>query len=265
VKVICADAEFEIDPARTFDLIEVTVGASDVPPAWTSQLADGGTLVVPLRTLGMTRSWALQRAGNHLVSSSNLLCGFVPVQGAGATTGRNVALGNGVTLWLTEADQDIDPGPVADVFSHDRHEARSGVIVPNGRGSADLDIWLSSHLPGFASMIIPQDAVDSGLVDPSWRFGTPAFVDGGTLAYRGRLRQVGDAGTEFEYVVYAHGPDAARAAEEMAGQIRAWAKVGRPSPTLFVFPAGTPDAELPAGMVLDKKHSRLVFAWPLER
>ncbi len=79
VEVVCADAEFEIEPGRAFDLIEVTVGAWDIPPAWISQLADDGTLVVPLRTLGMTRSWALQRAGNHLVSSSNLLCGFVPL------------------------------------------------------------------------------------------------------------------------------------------------------------------------------------------
>ncbi|WP_238428032.1 methyltransferase, FxLD system [Frankia nepalensis] len=262
VEVVCADAEFEIEPGRGFDLIEVTVGAWDIPPAWISQLAEGGTLVVPLRTLGMTRSWALRRAGNHLVSTSNLLCGFVPMQGEGASKGRSVPLGDGVTLWLNEHQQDIDGDPVAAVFSQERHEARSGVTVPSGRLSADLDLWLATHLPNFGLMITELAAIDNGLVVPSWRFGTPAFVDGATLAYRGKLRQVDDTTTEFEYVVYAHGPDAARLAEQMADQIRAWDRAGRPTSTLCVFSIGTPDADLPDGMVLDKKHTRLVFTWP---
>ncbi|MCK9923703.1 methyltransferase, FxLD system [Frankia sp. AgPm24] len=262
VKVVCADAEFEIEPGRTYDLIIVTVGAWDVPPAWISQLADGGILVVPLRTLGMTRSWALRRTGNHLVSRSSLLCGFVPMQGAGASNSWNVALGDGVTLWLTEPRQDIDGGAVAGVFSQERRQARSGVTVPGGRLSADLDLWLATHLPDFGSMIVAQEAIDSGLVVPSWRWGTPAFVDGATLAYRGKLRQVDEAGTEFEYVAYAHGPNADRAAGHLADQIRAWDAVGRSAPTLCVFPIDTPDADLPDGLVLDKRHSRVVFTWP---
>jgi protein-L-isoaspartate(D-aspartate) O-methyltransferase len=183
------------------------------------------------------------------------------MQGAGAATGWNVALGDGVTLWLTEPQQNIDGGPVAGVFSRTRHDARSGVMVPNGRGSEHLDLWLATHLPDFGSMIIPQEAIDSGLVTPSWRWGTPALVDGATLAYRGKLRQVDDAGTQFEYVVHAHGPEAVSAADRMADQIRAWDKAGRPAPALHVFPIDTPDGDLPEGMVLNKKHTRLVFTW----
>ncbi len=77
VTVVCADAERRIDPGRTWDLIIVTAGAWDIPPAWIGQLARNGTLVVPLRTFGMTRSWALRRAGDRLVSHSQRLCGFV--------------------------------------------------------------------------------------------------------------------------------------------------------------------------------------------
>jgi protein-L-isoaspartate(D-aspartate) O-methyltransferase len=186
------------------------------------------------------------------------------MQGEGASKGRNVQLGEGVTLWLSELQQDIDGDPVAGVFSQERQEARSGVTVPNGRLSADLDMWLATHLPHFGSMISEQAAIDNGVVAPSWAFGSPAFVDGATLAYRGKLRQVDDAGTEFEYVAYAHGPDAAEASERMTDQIRAWDKAGRPTPTLCVFPVGTPEADLPDGMVLDKKHTRLVFTWPSE-
>ena len=47
----------------------------------------------------------------------------------------------------------------------------------------------------------------------------------------------------------------------MAEHISAWDKSGRPSPHLTVLPAGTPDADLPAGHVLDKRHTRLVISW----
>ena len=259
VEVVCADAEFEIEPGRRYDLIMVTVGAYDVPPAWFSQLTDDGTLVVPLRTLGMSRSWALQWTGNHLISRSNISCGFVPMQGAGAGNGRDVPLGDGVSLWLTEAHQDIDVAPLRGVFATERHEVSSGVIVPSSHRSPDLDLWLATHLPGFAVMIAQTSAIDSGLVNPSWQYGTPASVQGATLAYRGRFRKVGDA--EFEYVVHAHGPDGVRAAEEMAEQIREWDRAGQPAPTLHVLPANTPDTDLPEGLVLNKQHSRVVFAW----
>jgi protein-L-isoaspartate(D-aspartate) O-methyltransferase len=189
----------------------------------------------------------------------------VPMHGAGASKGWSVPLGDGVNLWLNETQQDIDGGTVTGVFSQERYEARSGVTVPSGRLSANLDLWLATHLPSFGLMITQQDAIDSGLVAPSWRFGTPAFVDGAALAYRGKLRQVDEAGTEFEYVAYAHGPGAAGAADQMADQIRAWDEAGRPAPTLCVFPIDTPDADLPDGLVLNKRHIRVVFTWPPSR
>lgn len=260
VNVVCADAEFEIEPGRRYDEIIVTVGAWDVPPAWVGQLTNEGTLVVPLRTLGMSHSWALQRCGDHLISQSNHLCGFVPMQGAGASKGQSVALGDGINLWLTESHQNIDGAALQGVFSTERNEAASGVIVPDGRRVPDLDLWLATHLPGFAVMIAAQSAVDSGLVVPSWRFGTPTSVHGATLAYRGPLRQIATA--EFEHVVYAHGPDAASAAKQMAAQIRAWDHAGRPAPTLHVVPHDMP-ADFPEGMVLNKRHSRIVFTWSI--
>jgi protein-L-isoaspartate O-methyltransferase len=90
VTVVCADAEHPIEPGRRHDLIIVTAGAWDVAPAWRDQLTDDGVLVVPLRTFGMTRSWALRRRGDRLVSQSRRLCGFVSMQGAGAHEMRYV-------------------------------------------------------------------------------------------------------------------------------------------------------------------------------
>jgi hypothetical protein len=65
--------KIEQEPQRTWD----------IPPAWTGQLAHDGVLVVPLRMRGNTRSVALTREGDHLAATSAILCGFVPMQGAG--------------------------------------------------------------------------------------------------------------------------------------------------------------------------------------
>ncbi|MFJ8966650.1 methyltransferase, FxLD system [Lentzea sp. NPDC102401] len=260
VRVIRADAEFEIEAGRRYDLIIVTVGAWDIPPAWINQLTDNGVLVVPLRTYGTTRSWELLRSSDGLVSLSNMLAGFVPMQGAGRSEGWNVRLHEQINLWLNETHQrEFDDTDLDGVFAHERHEVASGVVVPGGRRSADLDLWLATHLDRFAMMITKQEALGSGLVSPSSWFGTPALAHGSSLAYRGALRPLSD--TEFEYVVYSHGPEAAAAAERMTDQIRAWDAAGRPAPTLHVTPTGSPDHELPQVQELAKRHSRLLFAW----
>lgn len=260
VTVVCADAEYAIEDGRRYDLIIVTVGAWDIPPAWIQQLTDSGVLVVPLRTYGTTRSWELRRAADRLISLSNMLAGFVPMQGAGQHEGWSIPLHEHVNLWLNEIhQQEFDGAHLDGVFAHERCEVATGVIVPGGRRSADLDLWLATHLPGFAMMISQEAVITSGLVSPASPFGTPAVAHGASLAYRGRLRPLSD--TEFEYVVYGHGPEADQAAQQMADQIRAWDAAGRPAPTLHVTPIDAPGHELPQGQVLTKRHSRLVFAW----
>ncbi|HEX8866585.1 MAG TPA: methyltransferase, FxLD system [Lentzea sp.] len=260
VTVVCADAEYEIEGGRRYDLIIVTVGAWDIPPAWIQQLTDSGVLVVPLRTYGTTRSWELRRSADWLISLSNMLAGFVPMQGAGQHEGWSIPLHEHINLWLNEIhQQEFDGAHLDGVFTHERCEAATGVIVPGGRRSADLDLWLATHLPGFAMMISQEAVITNGLVSPASPFGTPAVAHGASLAYRGRLRPLSD--TEFEYVVYGHGPEADQAAQQMADQIRAWDAAGRPAPTLHVTPIDAPGHELPQGQVLTKRHSRLVFAW----
>lgn len=64
-----------------YDRIVVTVGAWDIPPAWVDQLAQGGTLTVPLRMWSLTGSIAFTRDGDHLLSQSAEVCGFVTMQG----------------------------------------------------------------------------------------------------------------------------------------------------------------------------------------
>ena len=127
---------------------------------------------------------------------------------------------------------------------------------------ADLDLWLAARLADevdqFVVLSAQQEAVDAGIVAPAWRFGTPAALHEGTFSYRSTLRWTDDT---FDLGACAHGPDAAAAAGRMAGHMRAWVDAGEPSPVLHVLPAGTPDGALPAGTVLDKRHSRLVLTF----
>ena len=63
VEVVTGDGWCAVDSPGSFDAIIVTAGSWDVAPAWRSQLAAGGTIVVPLRLHGgWTRSIAGRRA-----------------------------------------------------------------------------------------------------------------------------------------------------------------------------------------------------------
>lgn len=257
VQVLCADAE-DGAAGGPWDRIIVTVGVWDLPPTWSDQLADGGRIVVPLRLWGMTRAWALDKVAGRLESRAQARCGFVPVQGAGAHKGTSTQLGGGVGLWADE-DQHVDAEALTAALAEPRCEAWSGVTVAAGQPYDDQDLWLAAHLPGLVLLTARPEAVESGIVDPSFRMGTPASVTGGTLAYRPRLRDTDDGRREFG--AYAHGPDAAAAAAEYVETIQAWDRAGRPAPRMTLYPAGTPRGELPGGAVIAKRHTMIVLTW----
>ncbi len=261
VTVVCADAEHLIEPGRRYDLIIVTAGAWDVPPAWRDQLTDDGVLVVPLRTFGITKSWALRHRGDRLVSESHRQCGFVSMQGDGAHEVRYVDIADGVHLRLDEGQQ-IAPAVLDGLLAQPREEAWVGVSLPPRTTLVDLNLWLATRLTReageFVVLTAQETAIESGIVAPSWRFGTPATLHDGTLAYRSVLRWTG---RRFDLGVYAHGTEAAAAAGRMVEHMRAWVDAGSPPPVLHVLPAHAPDGDLPAGAVLDKRHSRLVLAF----
>ncbi|MGH3694579.1 MAG: methyltransferase, FxLD system [Pseudonocardiaceae bacterium] len=263
VRVVCGDGEFGAAQYGPFDRIIVTVGTWDIPPAWVEQLAEGGRLVVPLRTKGLNLSWALEHADGYLVGRAPMPCGFVPMQGVGTNHSRSISLHGGeASLWVGE--QQVDPAALSEVFATPRAQAWSGVTVRKRENFNDLDLWLA-RLPGFYLLSVTQDAVDRGLVSPTWPMSTPALVDQGSrLAYRAKLRPVDTDGTVRELGAYAHGPNAAEAAERFVKQIRIWDRDHRhgPGPRLTVHPVGTPDAELPSGLVVDRRHTRMVISWP---
>ncbi len=264
VRVLCADGEFGAADYGPFDRIIVTVGTWDIPPVWVEQLAEGGRLVAPLRTKGLNRSWILERCGSYLIGRDPQSCGFVPMQGVGKHRGQSIIPlhGNEVRLCLN-AGQQVDTAALGEVLSTPRTQAWSGVTIRKGTNFSDLDLFIA-RLPGFCLLSATQDAIDRGLVSPTWHMDTPALVEGHSLAYRAKLKPVETDETMRELGAYAHGPNATESADRFADQIRIWDRHHRhgPGPRLTVHPTNTPDADLPSGLVADSRHTRIVISFP---
>ena len=155
VTVVLADAEHAVPEHGPFGAILVTVGAWDISPTWLEQLAPDGVLVVPLRMNGITRVIAFQREGDHLVSVSAEVAGFVAMQGDGEHPEQVFVLpdaeGRKVRLrFEDEAPQ--DPSLLDGVLATERTIAWSGITIPNGVSFADLHLWFASFLPGFCKL-----------------------------------------------------------------------------------------------------------------
>ncbi|MFF2119765.1 methyltransferase, FxLD system [Kitasatospora sp. NPDC058184] len=266
VRVVTADGAFGVPEHAPFDLVVVTVGAPDIPPAWTRQLLPDGRIVVPLRVRGLTRSVALVRAGDHLVSTGYELCGFVPMQGAAENREHLVLLhdepGEEVGLRLDDGDQ-VDVAALRAALAMPHQAVWSGVTVGGEEPIDDLDLWLATALDGHTRLTATPAARAKGIVASASPLGVATVVVGGTLAYR-TVRPADETRTRFELGAYGHGPAAGAAAGRLVHEIRVWDQEhrGGPGAQFEVHPAGTPDDRLPAGRVVDKTHTRITISWP---
>ncbi|GLF99268.1 methyltransferase, FxLD system [Streptomyces yaizuensis] len=267
VRVVTADAHQGVPDHAPYDRIIVTVGAWDIPPAWTNQLTEHGRIVVPLRMRGLMRSVALQRVGDHLFSTSARICGFVPMQGAGARESR-VLLPTGTDEIALRFDDGLptDPSLLDNAVRTPRVEIWTGVRVKRGVPVDSLQLYLATVLPGFCTMAL-EPALDTGLVAPyNKRFSLAAVSgDGRDFAYVTPRPAIGDD-THFEYGVHALGPGATGFAEEVAEHLRDWDRDHRdgPGPRITVHPAGTPDDRMSApadARIIEKEHSRIALSW----
>ncbi|MET7716310.1 methyltransferase, FxLD system [Streptomyces sp. NPDC005407] len=262
VRVVTADAAEPIPDLGEVDVILVTVGAWDVPPAWTDQLKPGGRLVVPLRMRGLTRSVAFTRVGDHLESESAKVCGFVPMQGA-TEHDEQLLLVNGTPEIALRFDDGLPPEPskLDNAVTTPRQELWTGVTIGLQELLDTLQMHLAISLPDFCTMAVDED-LDTGLVAPVNKRYALAAVEDDTFAYLVTRRTEDDK--HVEYGVHALGPNAEQFAAKIADVLRDWEahRRGGPSPSIRVYPAGTPDDRIPGDRVIDKVHSRISLSWP---
>ncbi|MFD3842470.1 methyltransferase, FxLD system [Streptomyces sp. NPDC058642] len=253
-------------PASGFDGMVITYNVWDLAPAWREQLAEGGYLVVPLEMHGYTRAIALHKRGSVLEAGPGdwTYCGFIRDRGSAARTttvdlpgALQLRFADGIPANTAGLDQAVQ-GP--------RHELATGVHVAGGESFETLQLLLATTLDGFCRLAVNRER-DGGLASVSRGADADALVREGSLAYLSHvLVQDGDtpADRRSEFIVHAFGPAGERLAQRMAARVRDWDSTVRSTgyPHLTVHPAGTADQDLPAGHVLDKPDSRLVFHWP---
>ncbi|MFI9598100.1 methyltransferase, FxLD system [Nonomuraea sp. NPDC052265] len=262
VTVLTADAGHEIPGYDKFNATIVTVGAWDLAPAWRNQLAEGGTLVVPLRMNGVSRSIAFRRVNDHLVSTSSVVCGFVAMQGVGEHIDREFRLpdpnGHIVTLRFDDGAPD-NPALLDGVLASERSEAWSGVTVGGSESFADLHLWFASYLPGFCKLAV-EEGTELAQERKTW---FPfAGVRGDSFAYLSVRPAPGGSGVEFGARAYgAHGQEAAAA---MVEQIQAWDERARnrAEPTFAYWPTGTTPVISEGTATFTKTHGLVTISWP---
>ncbi|MFI0155791.1 methyltransferase, FxLD system [Streptomyces lydicus] len=262
VNVVLADAAEGFHGRGPYHCIIVTAGAWDIVPAWREELADGGRLVVPLRMRGLTRTIGFERVGDHLESTSAKVCGFVPMQGAAAHQEELLLVAGTDEIGLRFDDGlPTSPSQLDNAVLTAREESWTSVTVGLQEPVDSLQMYLATMLDGFCIMAVDPD-LDTGLVAPSNRYFSLAAVEGNSFAYLTTRRTDDDQHVEFG--VHAFGPTRQRLSQAVTEHVRTWARDhrGGPGPKITVFPAGTPDDQLPSGRVIDKVHSRVILSWP---
>lgn len=258
VEVICGDGDAGYPATAPYDRIIVTAGAWEVSPSWWEQLGPAGRLVLPLRMRGLTRSIAFEREGRHLVSRSIEMCGFVPMRGIGGVAERNIRLGeNGDVILRIDDGQHADAEALASSVDGPASRSWSGVRVA-GEDLDQLDFWLVS-MDGFCRLIVMPQAVERGLAEPVFPWGSMGVFDEDTVAYLTRRPNSNDAERRsFELGVWAYGPRGENVAHRFADRIRTWDSERRSMNQLSieVHPLDT-DPDRSAFLSIDKRRTRI--------
>jgi protein-L-isoaspartate(D-aspartate) O-methyltransferase len=258
VRVVLADAEQGVPDGGPYDRIIVTAGAWDIPPAWISQLAPGGRLVVPLRLRGLTRTVTFEPDSGGLVSRHYQLAAFVPFQGDGAHPDRKVMLRDGIVVHTDDPALLINAPALNAALDAPRLEVWTGARYdfPD-----EVSLFTTLNSPNVAQLRASQQVIDAGIVGRGALYGIPAMITADSIAYR-MARQVSDDPAGYESGVIAHGPHAESLAAQYADLLRRWARdYYRRGTALFRYLPGDPALyPLPPGAVV-KRHGVVTVTW----
>jgi protein-L-isoaspartate(D-aspartate) O-methyltransferase len=148
VTVVSGDGAAGYPVLAPYDRVIATVGVSDLAPAWLSQLAPDGRIVVPLDLRGAQRSVAFERAGACWQSRSAVPCGFMRMRGSLAGPERTRVSGDARELAVTLPDgRDVDITAVARALAGPAAECVTGVVANPAQLFDGLGLWLALNEP----------------------------------------------------------------------------------------------------------------------
>lgn len=243
-----------------YDKIIATFGVWDVPATWWEQLKDGGRLVLPLRWRGQTRSVALTRRGDELVSDGMELCGFLPIIGQNGEKTSPLDADDTIRVHYDE-DQDVDPDALAATLQ----AGKPALEVPSDQrvgGEWPFDgVWLRATAGDdrVCRLEATQIPLEQELLRrPAIPVRSPVIAEGGSLAYLTITREGTKAQRPFRLGAAAYGPRAEELARNPVAHIDAWGPDRPAVPQMTITPA---DHLSSANHAISKPESRIALTY----
>jgi protein-L-isoaspartate(D-aspartate) O-methyltransferase len=284
VQVIQGDGGYGYPPNAPYDRIILTVGASDITPAWADQLLSGGRLVLPIRLKGRSqKSIAFHKERDIFRSLSIQDCGFMDLRGAFADASTRIfQLGGNPHLFL-EIDEDlvIKPGSIYDWLTTGKFEDKlTDVTVSFSDIVGGLSLWLGLHDRRTGVLSAINEAAEDNFVPPLITFGEQSqtvftfFVIGeGGLAVLTLPHDIlvaenssegGRADIIFRLVVRQFGsdPEPARRLMDLVGS---WAEAGKPTSKgmqVIACLKANPCYPKEGEIAIEKSSSIFLLSWP---
>lgn len=276
VQVVRGDGGYGYAEGAPYDRIILTVGASDILPAWVEQLKPDGRLLLPLSLNGPQKSVAFRRVHDYLESDSIYDCGFMRLRGDFAGQTQQLRLGGEGGLFLTtERPAATDEGTIYRWLQEPSALEATAVQVALAEIWRGLNLWLALREPRLCELAASGEQVERGLVPCLFTFGgnwrscfTVGLLDCEGLALLSRPPHNQATNGEVDTLalwVWCYGPD-----ETLGGQLRqaveAWDAAGRPGTEglrIRAYPADYPYEAAEGDVVLPKRWSKLVVDWRL--
>ena len=278
VQVVCGDGGFGFPQGAPYDRIILTVGASEIAPAWREQLKPEGRLVLPLSIKGPQKSVAFARQADHFVSLSVQDCGFMSLRGAFAEPDRLVQLAAEPGLYLSVDDpRRVKADAVYRWLTGPSRDLPTGVHVRISEIWGSLNQWLALREADACDLSAEDGWAERGLA--------PCLIEiWGQYRICATSGLLGEAGlsvltrrpdripfaerqpdeTPFELFVRAFGPDEALA-QRLIKEVKTWDALGRPGTAgmrIRAYPAEAAYTPQENESVVTRRWTRLVLDWP---
>ncbi len=283
-QAVCADGGYGYPAVAPYDRVILSVGSSDIMPAWIEQMQPHGRLVLPLAIKAdIERSIAFERNDDHLLSRSHYPCGFLQLRGAFAGEPVNwLPLGSEPGLLLAAVGApSIDAQQVYTWLTGPGRDWETGIHVSLREIDFELRLWLLLHGLEGHSLVARGELADRDLIPALVKRGgqpksASADVLLGDKGMASLARPPGQSApldedfdpclfeTPFALYVRQFGLDESPA-RRLVEQIRAWHAAGRPSARglrIRAYPKHSHYTPADGEFVVDKQWTRLVLDWP---
>jgi protein-L-isoaspartate(D-aspartate) O-methyltransferase len=243
VRVILGDGGYGYPADAPYDRIILTVGASDLLPAWHEQLRPDGILVVPLSLGPGMYSLALRKLPNGtLISESLSPCGFIRLRGVFASTEQELAFGK----WQVSCE----PGPRLDPALLPELLAQEATTITLPAETTEAHFFLAFTGEPLARLLRRKDGEQPDLYSERHALLDTVAMSGCTLP-----------GWQ-DPTITQFGPPAAY--ERLRARLAQWVALGKPRLNdlrVLVLPQGSGIAPPPDALTIERPHATFVLTW----